>query len=185
MFWTFHTFVCIANQPWTATKNSSREKIQGNVWKVQNTTGRFLTQLHPSNFFRKNLFLLSQKFPIREFFRSDVLWKLFDIGFPYKILLLQDVLPTRQNGVENLEKTYSFHLFWLWLRHGKAATEKLSLIPRLFKWTCTYSTNTNVWSCIGFSNWLLRISGFRDCLWISLFSFENGLSNTLRNHILD
>ena len=25
--------------------------IQTNVWKVQNTTVRFLTQLHPSNFF--------------------------------------------------------------------------------------------------------------------------------------
>ena len=30
VFWTLHTFVCIANQTWTATKNSSREKkIQG------------------------------------------------------------------------------------------------------------------------------------------------------------
>ena len=25
--------------------------IQTNVWKVENTTGRFLAQLHPSNFF--------------------------------------------------------------------------------------------------------------------------------------
>ena len=25
--------------------------IQTNLWKVQNTTGRFLAQLHPSNFF--------------------------------------------------------------------------------------------------------------------------------------
>ena len=33
------------------SKNSSQEKIQGNVWKVQNTTGRFLAQLHPSKFF--------------------------------------------------------------------------------------------------------------------------------------
>ena len=24
--------------------------VQTNVWKVQNTTGRFLSQLHPSNF---------------------------------------------------------------------------------------------------------------------------------------
>ena len=28
--------------------------------------------------------LQCQKFPIHEFFRSDVLWNLFDIGFPYK-----------------------------------------------------------------------------------------------------
>ena len=31
------------------------KKIQGNVWKVQNMTGRFLAQLHPSNFFLKIL----------------------------------------------------------------------------------------------------------------------------------
>ena len=54
-FWHFHTLVCIANQPF---KNSSREKIQENVWKVQNTTGRFLAQLHPSNFFLKILMLV-------------------------------------------------------------------------------------------------------------------------------
>ena len=29
-----------------------------NVWKVQNTTGRFLSQLHPSNFVLKILFLV-------------------------------------------------------------------------------------------------------------------------------
>ena len=33
------------------------KKIQGNVWKVQNTTGRFLAQLHPPNLFLKILFL--------------------------------------------------------------------------------------------------------------------------------
>ena len=32
--------------------------IQTNVWKIQNTTGRFLAQLHPSNFFLKVLFLV-------------------------------------------------------------------------------------------------------------------------------
>ena len=30
--------------------------LQTNVWKVQNTTGRFLTQLHPSNFFTYSRF---------------------------------------------------------------------------------------------------------------------------------
>ena len=34
------------------------KKIEGNVWKVQNTTGLFLAQLHPSNFFLKILFLI-------------------------------------------------------------------------------------------------------------------------------
>ena len=32
--------------------------LQTNVWKVQNTTGRFLSQLHPSNFVLKILFLV-------------------------------------------------------------------------------------------------------------------------------
>ena len=32
--------------------------IQTNVWKIQNTTGRFLAQLHPSNFFLKILLLV-------------------------------------------------------------------------------------------------------------------------------
>ena len=31
-------------------------KIQVNVWKVQNTTGRFLAQLHPSIFFFRRLY---------------------------------------------------------------------------------------------------------------------------------
>ena len=46
--------------------------IQTNVWNVQNTTGRFLGQLHPSNYFLKS-FSWCRKFPIHEFFRSDVL----------------------------------------------------------------------------------------------------------------
>ena len=32
--------------------------IQTNVWKVQNSTGRFLAQLHPSNLFLKIVFLV-------------------------------------------------------------------------------------------------------------------------------
>ena len=58
--------------------------IQTNVWKVQNTIGRFLAQLHPSNFFLKILFLVPKVSIIHEFFRSNVLSKLFDIGFSYK-----------------------------------------------------------------------------------------------------
>ena len=50
-----------------ATKNSSREKIQGNVWKVQNTTGRFLSQLHPSNFVLKIFFLVPKIFQFMNF----------------------------------------------------------------------------------------------------------------------
>ena len=60
VFWTFPTFVCIANQLWAATKIVHGKKIQGNVWKVQNTTGRFLAQLHPSNFVPKILFLVPE-----------------------------------------------------------------------------------------------------------------------------
>ena len=50
-----------------SVKRTSRElllkivrgkKIKGNVWKVQNTTGSFLAQLHPSNVFLKIFFLV-------------------------------------------------------------------------------------------------------------------------------
>ena len=50
------------------------------------------------------------KFPIHEFFRSDVLWKLFDIGFPYKRCYFAACLPSRQNGVENRDKAYCSRL---------------------------------------------------------------------------
>ena len=35
--------------------------IQTNVWEVQNTTGRFLVQLHPSNFFFLEILFLVPK----------------------------------------------------------------------------------------------------------------------------
>ena len=38
--------------------SSSRLAIQTDVWKVQNTNGRFVAQLHPSNFLLKILFLV-------------------------------------------------------------------------------------------------------------------------------
>ena len=67
VFGTFLIFVCIANQPWTSAKNNSREKIQGNVWKVQNATGRFLSQLHPSIFFSLNPFPSAKSFQFMNF----------------------------------------------------------------------------------------------------------------------
>ena len=105
VFWTFHTFFCIANQPWTTTKNSSREIIQGNVWKVQNTTGRFLAQLHPSNFFLKILLLVPKVSNSRIFQKrcfKKIIWHRISI----QTLLFQACLPTRQNGVENRDKAY-------------------------------------------------------------------------------
>ena len=97
-FRQFHTFVCIANQPWTAVKNSSREKnyrkMNGSSkhdWTLSGTA----TSLH---FFPLKSFSLCQKFPIHKFFRSDVLWKLFDIGFPYRhctVILRRVCLPIK------------------------------------------------------------------------------------------
>ena len=43
------------------------KKIQGNVWKVQNTIGRFLVQLHPSNFFLKILLASDKSFQFMNF----------------------------------------------------------------------------------------------------------------------
>ena len=104
-FWTFHTFVCIANQPWAATKTSSREKIQGNVWKVQNTTGRFQSQLHPSNFVPKILFLVpkvSNSWIFQKWCFMKIIWHRISI----QTLLFRACLPTRQNDVENRDKAY-------------------------------------------------------------------------------
>ena len=70
-------------------------------WKLSGTA----TFLNFFLFFFLILFLV-QKFPIHEFFRSDVLWKLFDIGFPYKHCYFKTCLPTRQNVVENRDKAY-------------------------------------------------------------------------------
>ena len=59
---------CVLNFPYIFLYFFSRELFlvavhgwlasQTNVWKVQNTIGRFLAQLHPSNFFLKILFLV-------------------------------------------------------------------------------------------------------------------------------
>ena len=41
--------------------------LQTNVWKVQNTTGCFLAQLHPSNFFSYNPFPSAKSFRFMNF----------------------------------------------------------------------------------------------------------------------
>ena len=69
----------------------------------------------PLIFFLKS-FSWCKKFPIHEFFGSDVLWKLFDIGFPYKHCYFEPVCllvkmasktvirPIREFAKENLVK---------------------------------------------------------------------------------
>ena len=44
-----------------------KKKIQGNEWKVQNAIGRFLAQLHPSNFFPYNPFSSAKSFYFMNF----------------------------------------------------------------------------------------------------------------------
>ena len=75
--------------------------IQTNVWKVQNTTGRFLAQLHPSNFFPKILFLVPKVYNSR-FFHENYLIS----DFHTNTVISRRVCLTRQNGVENREKAY-------------------------------------------------------------------------------
>ena len=83
VFWTFHTFPCIF----------SREIFLLGVTAVslyRQMYGKFKTRLdafwhsYIPPFFSLNSFSKCQTFPIHEFFRSDVLWELFDIAFPYK-----------------------------------------------------------------------------------------------------
>ena len=138
VFWTFHTFVRIANQPWTATKNSSREKIQGNVWKVQNTTGRFLSQLHPSNFFLKILFLVS-KVSNSWIFQKRCFMKIIWHRISIQTLLFQACLPTRESGVKNRDKTYRVgeeglfvHVFWQDRVHAELDHKSLSICVELY-----------------------------------------------------
>ena len=79
--------------------------LQTNVWKVQNTTGRFLAQLHPSNFFLKILFLVlkvSNSWIFQKRCFMKVIWHMISI----QTLLSQACLPTRQNGVEYRDKAY-------------------------------------------------------------------------------
>ena len=105
VFWTFHTFPCIFSRELFLVAVHGWFAIQTNVWKVQNTTGRFLSQLHPSNFVLKILFLVpkvsnSWIFQKRCFIK--IIWHWISI----QTLLFQACLPTRQNGVENRDKAY-------------------------------------------------------------------------------
>ena len=93
MFWHFHTFVCIANQVWTAVEivhEKKKKKKQGNVWEVQNTTGRFLAQLHPSKFFLKILFLVPKVFN-SWIFQKRCFMKIIWHRISKQTLLFQDV----------------------------------------------------------------------------------------------
>ena len=79
--------------------------IQTNIWKIQNTTGRFLAQLHPSNFFLKILLLVlkvSNSWIFQKRCFMKVIWHWISI----QTLLFQTCLPTRQNGVDNRDKAY-------------------------------------------------------------------------------
>ena len=106
VFWTFQTFGRIANQPWTALKIARGKKIKGNVWKVRNTTGRFLAQLHPSKFFLKILFLVpnvSNSWIFQKRCFMKIIWHRISIQ---TLFIFRACLPTRQNGVENRDKAY-------------------------------------------------------------------------------
>ena len=85
-----------------------KPRIQTNVWKVQNTTGRFLAQLHPSNFVLKVVFLVP-KVSNSWIFQKRCFMKI--ICHRIQTLLFQACLPTRQNGVENRDKAYSELIF--------------------------------------------------------------------------
>ena len=67
---------------------TSREYIE-NVWKVQNTTGRFLAPLHPSNFVRKILCLVpkvSNSWIVQKRSFMTIIWHRISI----QTLLFQD-----------------------------------------------------------------------------------------------
>ena len=86
------------------------KKIQGNVWKVQNTTGCFLAQLHHSKIFLK-IFFLVPKVSNSWIFQKRCFMKIIWHRISIQTLLFQACLPTRQNGVENRDKAYSKFLY--------------------------------------------------------------------------
>ena len=81
---TFHTFSCIFFRELFLVAFHGWFAIQTNLWKVQYTTGRFLAQLHPYNFFLK-IFFLVPKVSNSRIFQTRCFMKIqFDIRFPYK-----------------------------------------------------------------------------------------------------
>ena len=69
---------------------ANQPRIQRNVWKVQNTTGRFLAPLHPSNFVRKILCLVpkvSNSWIVQKRSFLKIIWHRISI----QTLLFQDV----------------------------------------------------------------------------------------------
>ena len=104
VFWTFHTFPFIFSRELFLVAVHGWFAIQTNVWKVQNSTGRFQAQLHPSNFFFLKIVFLVPKVSNSWIFQKRCFLKI--ICHRICILLFQTCLPTRQNGVENRDKAY-------------------------------------------------------------------------------
>ena len=105
VFWTFHTFVCIANQPWTTTKNSSREKNTGKCMESSKHDWTLSGTATSLQFFLKILFLgpkVSHSWIFQKRCFMKIIWHRISI----QTLLFQAYLPTRQIGVENRDKAY-------------------------------------------------------------------------------
>ena len=83
-----------------------------NVWKVQNDTGRSLAQLHPSNVVRKILCLVA-KFSNWWIVQKRCFMKTIWHRISIQTLLYQDTFATRQNGVGNRDKVYSWFCYTL------------------------------------------------------------------------
>ena len=103
----FHTLVCIANQPWTATKYSSREKNTGKCMESSKHDWTLSGTASSLQFFFLKILSLVPKVSNSLYFQKRCFIKLFDIRFPYKHCYFKTCLPTRQNGVENRDKAYS------------------------------------------------------------------------------
>ena len=90
-FWHFHTFVCIANQPWYATKNSSREKNTGKCMESSKhnwTPSGTATSLQ---FFFLKIFFLVPKVSNSWIFQKQCFMKIIWHWISIQTLLFQDV----------------------------------------------------------------------------------------------
>ena len=145
VFWTFHTFPCIFF-PRAIFRAFANKQMYG---KLKTRLDAFWHSYIPPIFFLKS-FPYCQKFPIHEFFRSDVLWKLFDIGFPYKHSYFEPVCLSVKMASKTVIRPITSWIFNMWpLSNGVNFTDvkcaKNSSYTAYKNWFGLLSEGIKIW----------------------------------------
>ena len=103
-------------------------------------------RLHDSNFGIRFL-IVELKFSLHSFFKTRVLFKIFDTEFPYKRSFFRATLPSRQNGGGNCDKVYNFSDLVIYSKQNQRVTkllllEHLSSITMLIQRNRSYPVHT-------------------------------------------